>query len=51
VFYGKVKDADIADDLSDEQIKELQALCAENEDKDIDTLEEFKKSTQQWRTK
>lgn len=51
VFYGQVKDADITDDLSDEQIKELQDLSTENEDKDIDTLEEFKNATQQWRIK
>lgn len=51
LFYGKVKDADITDDLSDEQLKELQALSEEDEVKDIHTLEEFKKLTQQWRTK
>ena len=51
VFYGQVKDADITNDLSDEQIKELQDLSTENEDKDIDTLEEFKNATQQWRIK
>jgi hypothetical protein len=42
VFYGKVNDADITDDLSNEQLKELKALSEEDE---------FKKATQQWRTK
>jgi len=51
VFYGKVKDADITDDLSDEQLKELKALSEEDESKDTDTLDEFKKATQQWRTR
>lgn len=50
VFYGKVKDTDITDDLSDEQLKELKALSEEDESKDTDTLDEFKKVTQQWRT-
>ncbi len=51
VFYGKVKDADIADELSDEQIKELKELSEEDENKDTDTLNEFKNATQRWRTK
>jgi len=49
VFYGKVKDADIIDDLSEEQIKELKELSEEDESKDTQTLDEFKKATQQWR--
>ncbi len=49
VFYGKVKDADIIDDLSEEQIKELKELSEEDESKDIHTLVDFKKATQQWR--
>lgn len=51
VFYGKVKDADITDKLSDEQIKELKELSEEDETKDTDTLDEFKNATQKWRTK
>lgn len=50
VFYGKVKDTDITDDLSDEQLKELKTLSEEDESNDTDTLDEFKKVTQQWRT-
>lgn len=50
VFYGKVKDTDITDDLSDEQLKELKALSEEDEPKNTDTWDEFKKATQQWRT-
>jgi hypothetical protein len=51
VFYGKVKDTDITDELSNEQLKELAALSEEDETKDTHTLEEFKKATQQWRTR
>lgn len=51
VFYGKVKDADITDELTDEQIKELKQLSEEDESKDVDSLDEFKNATQKWRTK
>jgi hypothetical protein len=51
VFYGKVKDADITDDLSNEQIKELKELSEEDITIDTHTLDAFKKATQQWRTK
>jgi DNA topoisomerase VI subunit B len=51
VFYGKVKDADIIDDLSNEQIKELKELSEEDETIDTHTLDDFKKATEQWRTK
>jgi hypothetical protein len=51
VFYGKVKDADIIDDLSEEQIKDLKELSEEDDSKDTQTLDDFKKATQQWRTK
>lgn len=45
VFYGKVKDADILDNLSEEQLKELKQLAEEDDTKDTDTLDEFKKAT------
>ena len=51
IFYGKVKDADITDDLSKEQLQELKTLAEEDETKDTHTLGEFKKATDQWRTK
>ena len=51
VFYGKVENTDIADSLNAEQLKELTALSEEDEAKDTDTLDEFKKATRQWRTK
>ncbi len=51
VFYGNVKDADITDDLNEEQLKELKALSEEDETNEIDTLDEFQKATGQWRTK
>ena len=51
VFYGKVKDVDITDDLSDDQLKELKALSEEDETKDTSTLDVFKKATEQWRIK
>lgn len=50
-FYGKVSDADITDDLNDEQLQNLKALSKEEVTKDTRTLEEFKNVTQQWLTK
>jgi hypothetical protein len=51
MFYGKVKNADITDGLSDTQLQELKALAEEDETKDSHTLSEFKKATEKWRTK
>lgn len=51
VFYGKVEGADILDNLSEEQLKELRALTDEDDFKNTHTLAEFKEATQQWRTK
>lgn len=51
VFYGKVKHTDITDDLSKEQLQELKTLAEEDEKKDTQSLDEFKKATDKWRTK
>jgi len=51
MFYGKVKDVDITDELTGEQLKELKTLAEEDENKNVQTLDEFKKATDQWRTK
>jgi hypothetical protein len=51
MFYGKVKDVDITDELTGEQLKELKILAEEDENKNVQTLDEFKKATDQWRTK
>ena len=51
VFYGNIKNIDITDGLNDEQLQELKTLSEEEGTKDTQTLEEFKKATQQWRTK
>ena len=51
VFYGKVKDVDITDKLSEEQLKELKELAEEDDKKDTQSLEDFKKATDKWRTK
>jgi hypothetical protein len=51
MFYGKVKDIDITDKLSEEQLRELKVLAEEDENKDVQSLDEFKKATDQWRTK
>ena len=51
VFYGKVENTDILDNLSEEQLKELKQLAEEDDTKDTDTLDEFKKATRQWRTR
>ncbi len=50
-FYGKAKDTDAADGLGEEQSKELKKLSEEDEIKDTDSLDEFKKATHQWRIK
>ena len=50
-FYGKVKDADVTDDLSDEQLEELKALSEEDDTKDTQSLDEIKNTTRQWRSK
>ena len=51
VFYGNIKNTDITDCLNDEQLQELKTLSEEEGTKDTQTLDEFKKVTQQWRTK
>lgn len=51
VFYGKVKNADITDSLSEEQLRELKTLEEEDENKDTQSLDEFNKATDKWRTK
>lgn len=51
LFYGKVKETDIIDDLSNEQLEELKALSEEDDKKDTQSLDEFKTSTRQWRSK
>lgn len=51
MFYGKIKDTDITDELSEEQLKDLKALAEEDETKDVHTLDEFKKATDKWRIK
>jgi hypothetical protein len=48
-FYGKVKNADITDGLSEEQLKELKKLSEEDEAKDNMTPDEYKKATEKWR--
>jgi len=51
VFYKASKGADITDILSDEQVKELEKLASEPDEKDTMTLDEFNKATDKWRTK
>lgn len=50
-FYKTSKGADITGSLSDEQVKELEKLASEPDEKDTMTLKEFKKATDKWRTK
>ncbi|HMK27947.1 MAG TPA: hypothetical protein VK483_18090 [Chitinophagaceae bacterium] len=50
-FYKTTKDADVTDKLSAKQIKELEELAAEPDEKDTMTLDEFNKATDKWRTK
>ena len=42
---------DSTDGLSEKQLKELKALSEEDEIKNTDSLDEFKKTTDKWRTK
>ena len=50
-FYKTTKDADVTDNLSVKQVKELEELAAEPDEKDTMTLDEFNKATDKWRTK
>jgi hypothetical protein len=50
-FYKASKGTDITDSLSDEQVKELEKLASEPDEKDTMTLKEFNKVTDKWRTK
>ncbi len=51
MFYGKVKDSDITDHLSSEQLQDLKDLATEDDIKNTQTLSEFEKDTDKWRTK
>ena len=51
VFYGKPTSVDITDQLSKEQLADLNELAEEDDTKDTQTLEEFKKVTDKWRLK
>ncbi len=51
VFYKTTKDADVTGSLSAKQIKELEELAAEPDEKDTMTLNEFNKATDKWRTR
>ena len=50
VFFGKVKNSDITDNLTEAQVQELQELATEDDLKDTQSLDEFKKATDKWRT-
>ena len=51
IAFYKTKETDITDLLSDEQVKELEKLASEPDNKDTMTLKEFNKATDKWRTK
>jgi hypothetical protein len=51
LFYKRKDNADIIDDLSEEQLQELKTLIEEDDLKDTQTLEDFKKATDKWRIK
>jgi hypothetical protein len=50
-FYQTAKNTDVMYSLSVEQLKELEQLATEPEEKDTMTLNEFNKATDKWRTK
>jgi hypothetical protein len=49
--YEKKGSADIIDDLSEEQLQELKTLLEDDDLKDTQTHDEFKKATDKWRIK
>lgn len=51
VYYKTAKDIDVTDGLSAEQLKELEELATEPDQKDSMTLNEFNKATSKWRIK
>ncbi|MDB5205933.1 MAG: hypothetical protein JWR72_1008 [Flavisolibacter sp.] len=51
IFYGKTKESDVTDELSDEQLNDLKILAEEDETKETMGLDEFKAATSQWRMK
>ena len=50
-YYKTSRDVDVTDNLSAKQLKELEQLAAEPDEKDTMTLNEFNKATDKWRTK
>lgn len=51
-FYAASdKESDITDELTEQQFLELKSLAEEPSEKDTTSVDEFKKATQQWRTK
>ncbi|MBO9564266.1 MAG: hypothetical protein J7621_15895 [Niastella sp.] len=50
-FYAATNETDITDELTEKQFHELKALSEEPADKDAMSVDDFKKATQQWRTK
>ncbi len=50
-YYSAASKRDILDDLTPEQLKELDEAIAEADRGETMTLEEFKKETARWRTK
>jgi hypothetical protein len=51
IFYGKLKDRDITDGLNKEQLEDLNKLAQEDSLSDTMTMDDYKKVTDQWRTK
>ena len=51
IAFYKTKGADITDSLSNEQVKELEKLASEPDNKDTMTIKEFNKATYKWRMK
>jgi hypothetical protein len=50
-FYSNVKQKDITDDLSPEQLNELENQLSEDTMKNTVSLDEFKEATAKWRGK
>jgi len=50
-YFTHEDSADITDSLTPEERAELITLANEPDEQDVQTLEEFEKATQKWRTK
>ena len=51
MINAATNETDITDELTEKQFQELKAQSEEPADKDVMSVDDFKKATQQWRMK